>query len=305
MQLNAEDFIHVGMSVDESETLAGKPMTYLQDAWRRFRKNKVALAAAILLLLIVIFTIFVPVFSPYDFSEQDMLNRNQSPSAQHWFGTDSLGRDLFTRVAVGGRVSIAIGVFGALIVAVVGCIYGGLAAYFGGAVDMLMMRIVDILSSVPNLLLVILLSVVLNSSSIGTLLFAMTITSWCPVARIVRAQMLQISKSEYVMAARLMGVSPIKIVLRHFIPNTISIIIVNITFRIPGFIFNEAFLSYVGLGVAAPNTSWGALASAAQTNLLFYPYQMLFPALMIALTTLSFTLMGDGLRDALDPRLRR
>ncbi len=305
MQLNAEDFIHVGMSVDESETLAGKPMTYLQDAWRRFRKNKVALAAAILLLLIVIFTIFVPVFSPYDFSEQDMLNRNQSPSAQHWFGTDSLGRDLFTRVAVGGRVSIAIGVFGALIVAVVGCIYGGLAAYFGGAVDMLMMRIVDILSSVPNLLLVILLSVVLNSSSIGTLLFAMTVTSWCPVARIVRAQMLQISKSEYVMAARLMGVSPIKIVLRHFIPNTISIIIVNITFRIPGFIFNEAFLSYVGLGVAAPNTSWGALASAAQTNLLFYPYQMLFPALMIALTTLSFTLMGDGLRDALDPRLRR
>ena len=305
MQLNAEDFIHVGMSVDESETLAGKPMTYLQDAWRRFRKNKVALAAAILLLLIVIFTIFVPVFSPYDFSEQYMLNRNQSPSAQHWFGTDSLGRDLFTRVAVGGRVSIAIGVFGALIVAVVGCIYGGLAAYFGGAVDMLMMRIVDILSSVPNLLLVILLSVVLNSSSIGTLLFAMTITSWCPVARIVRAQMLQISKSEYVMAARLMGVSPIKIVLRHFIPNTISIIIVNITFRIPGFIFNEAFLSYVGLGVAAPNTSWGALASAAQTNLLFYPYQMLFPALMIALTTLSFTLMGDGLRDALDPRLRR
>ena len=305
MQLNAEDFIHVGISVDESETLAGKPMTYLQDAWRRFRKNKVALAAAILLLLIVIFTIFVPVFSPYDFSEQNMLNRNQSPSAQHWFGTDSLGRDLFTRVAVGGRVSIAIGVFGALIVAVVGCIYGGLAAYFGGAVDMLMMRIVDILSSVPNLLLVILLSVVLNSSSIGTLLFAMTVTSWCPVARIVRAQMLQISKSEYVMAARLMGVSPIKIVLRHFIPNTISIIIVNITFRIPGFIFNEAFLSYVGLGVAAPNTSWGALASAAQTNLLFYPYQMLFPALMIALTTLSFTLMGDGLRDALDPRLRR
>ena len=304
MQLNAEDFIHVGMSVDESETLAGKPMTYLQDAWRRFRKNKVALAAAILLLLIVIFTIFVPVFSPYDFSEQDMLNRNQSPSAQHWFGTDSLGRDLFTRVAVGGRVSIAIGVFGALIVAVVGCIYGGLAAYFGGAVDMLMLRIVDILSSVPNLLLVILLSVVLNSSSIGTLLFAMTVTSWCPVARIVRAQMLQISKSEYVMAARLMGVSPIKIVLRHFIPNTISIIIVNITFRIPGFIFNEAFLSYVGLGVAAPNTSWGALASAAQTNLLFYPYQMLFPALMIALTTLSFTLMGDGLRDALDPRLK-
>ena len=133
----------------------------------------------------------------------------------------------------------------------------------------------------------------------------MTITSWCPVARIVRSQMLQISRSEYVMAAKLMDLSPIHIVIHHFIPNTISIIIVNITFRIPGFIFNEAFLSYVGLGVAAPNTSWGALASTAQSNLLFYPYQMLFPALMIALTTLSFTLMGDGLRDALDPKLRR
>ena len=305
MQLKAEDFTRLGLSATEGEILAGKPLTYLQDAWRRFRKNKLALGAGGLLVLIVLFTLLVPVLSPYEFTAQDMMARNQTPTAQHWFGTDSLGRDLLVRVAQGGRVSIAIGICGALIVAVVGCIYGGLAAYFGGTVDMLMMRVVDILSSVPNLLLVILLSVVLDSSSIGTLLFAMTVTSWCPVARIVRAQMLQISKSEYVMAARLMGVSPIKIVLRHFIPNTISIIIVNVTFRIPGFIFSEAFLSYVGLGVAAPDTSWGALASAAQTNLLFYPYQMLFPALMIALTTLSFTLMGDGLRDALDPRLRR
>ena len=305
MQLKPEDFTRVKLSTDESEVLVGKPMTYLQDAWRRFKKNKLALSAAILLVLIVLFTLLGPLLSPYDFTAQNVLNRNQAPSAQHWFGTDALGRDLFTRVAVGGRVSIAIGICGALIVAVVGCIYGGLAAYFGGAVDMLMMRIVDILSSVPNLLLVILLSVVLESNSIGTLLFAMTVTSWCPVARLVRAQMLQISRSEYVMSARLMGVSPLSIVIRHFIPNTISIIIVNITFRIPGFIFNEAFLSYVGLGVASPNTSWGALASAAQSNLLFYPYQMLFPALMIALTTLSFTLMGDGLRDALDPRLRR
>lgn len=305
MQLKAEDFTLLGLSDSENEIPSGKPMTYLQDAWRRFRKNKIALGAAILLLLIVMYTIFAPMFSGWDFTEIDTTCRNQGPSIQHWFGTDSLGRDLFTRVAVGGRVSIAIGICGAFIVAVIGCIYGGLAAYFGGRIDMVMMRVVDILSSVPNLLLVILLSVVLDSSSIGTLLFAMTITSWCPVARIVRSQMLQISRSEYVMAAKLMDLSPLHIVIHHFIPNTISIIIVNITFRIPGFIFNEAFLSYVGLGVAAPNTSWGALASTAQSNLLFYPYQMLFPALMIALTTLSFTLMGDGLRDALDPKLRR
>ena len=305
MQFRADDFTPLGLSDSEGEILAGKPMTYLQDAWRRFCQNKVALAAAVLLLLIVLFVVFAPLFSGYDFSEQDLLSRNLWPNAQHWFGTDSLGRDLFTRAAIGGRISIIIGICGALIVAVVGCLYGGIAAYFGGQVDMLMMRVVDILSSVPNLLLVILLSVVLDSSSIGTLLFALTVTSWCPVARLVRAQMLQISRSEYVMAAQVMGVSPLRIVVTHFIPNTISVIIVNITFRIPGFIFSEAFLSYVGLGVASPETSWGALASAAQTSLLFYPYQMFFPALLIALTTLCFTLMGDGLRDALDPRLRR
>lgn len=305
LPLNEQDFIPLGASASEGEVLACKPMTYWQDAWQRFRKNKVALFAAILLVIIALFTIFGPAICGYDFAAQNVKIRNQAPSAEHWFGTDSLGRDLFARVAVGGRVSIIIGICGALIVGVIGCLYGGLAAYFGGRVDMVMMRIVDILSSIPNLLLVILLSVVLESSSIPTLLFAMTITSWCGVARIVRAQMLQINRSEYVMAARIMGVSPIKIVLTHFIPNTISVIIVNLTFRIPGFIFSEAFLSYVGLGVAAPNTSWGALASAAQSTLLFYPYQMLFPSLFIALTTLSFTLMGDGLRDALDPKMRR
>ncbi len=165
---------------------------------------------------------------------------------------------------------------------------------------MLMMRIVEVLSSVPHLLVVIMMSVVLESSSIPTLLFAMTVTGWCPIARLVRSQMLQISRSEYVTA-----VSPLKIVMRHMIPNTISVIIVAITFRIPGFIFGEAFLSYVGLGVQPPNTSWGALASAAQNSLLYQPYMMFFPALLIALTMLSFTLMGDGLRDALDPKLRR
>lgn len=305
MQLKAEDFTVIGLCDNKDEVVAGEALTYLQNAWRVFKKNRLALVAACVLLLIVLYTLIVPIVSPYDFAKKDLMHINEAPSLQHLFGTDGLGRDLFTRVAIGGRVSVAIGICGALIVAVIGCLYGGIAAYFGGQVDMLMMRVVDILSSVPNLLLVILLSVVLDSSSIGTLLFAMTVTSWCPVARLVRAQMLQISRSEYVMSARVMGVSPFKIVLTHFIPNTISIIIVNVTFRIPGFIFSEAFLSYVGLGVAAPDTSWGALASAAQSSLLFYPYQMLFPALMIALTTLSFTVMGDGLRDALDPSLRR
>ena len=298
-------FTIVGVDESATESFARKPVTYWGDAMRRFRQNKVAVFAFFLLCAMILMTIIVPMVSPYDYSKQDLPSRKQWPSAAHWFGTDDLGRDLFTRVWQGGRVSIAIGVIGSLVVAVIGCIYGGIAAYFGGWVDMLMMRIVEVLSSVPNLLVVIMLSIVLDSSSIPTLLFAMTITGWCPIARLVRSQMLQISRSEYVMAARVMGVSPLNIVVRHMIPNTISIIIVNITFRIPGFIFSEAFLSYVGLGVQPPNTSWGALASAGQNSILFYPYMMLFPSLFIALTMLCFTLMGDGLRDALDPKLRR
>lgn len=299
------DFTIVGVDDSSTESFARKPVTYWGDAMRRFRQNRVAVFAFFLLCAMILMTIIVPMVSPYDYSKQDLPSRKQWPSAAHWFGTDDLGRDLFTRVWQGGRVSITIGVIGSLVVAVIGCIYGGIAAYFGGWVDMLMMRIVEVLSSVPNLLVVIMLSIVLDSSSIPTLLFAMTITGWCPIARLVRSQMLQISRSEYVMAARVMGVSPLNIVVRHMIPNTISIIIVNITFRIPGFIFSEAFLSYVGLGVQPPNTSWGALASAGQNSILFYPYMMLFPSLFIALTMLCFTLMGDGLRDALDPKLRR
>jgi len=303
--LDPNDFVIVGIDEEQSESFARKPVTYWGDALRRFKKNKVAVFAFFLLVVMIVLTIVVPMVSPYDYTKANIAERKQWPSAQHWFGTDDLGRDLFTRVWQGGRVSIAIGVIGAGVVAVVGCIYGGISAYFGGKVDMIMMRIVEILSSVPNLLVVIMMSLVLDSSSIPTLVFAMTITGWCPVARLVRSQMLQISRSEYVMAARVMGVSPLQIVLKHMIPNTLSLIIVNITFRIPGFIFSEAFLSYVGLGVAAPNTSWGALASAGQSTLLFYPYMMIFPSLFIALTMLCFTLMGDGLRDALDPKLRR
>lgn len=168
-----------------------------------------------------------------------------------------------------------------------------------------MMRIVEVLLSIPYLIIVILISVVTDSKSLGTMLVALTLTGWCGIARLVRGQMLQLKSQEYVLAANALGVAPIKIILKHMIPNTIGMIIVAITFDIPGYIFSEAFLSYVGLGIQPPSTSWGALASAAQQNFMFYPYQLLFPALMIALTMLSFTLLGDGLRDALDPKLRK
>ena len=295
----------IGIDEDAGELPSRKRISYWQDAWRRFRENKIALVAAVILVLLVFFIIFGPAISGYQFEEIDSNAINQGPSAAHWFGTDSLGRDLFARVWQAGRVSLVIGLVGAIVASVVGSIYGGIAAYFGGVVDDIMMRIVEILLSVPYLLIVILISVVTDSKSLGTMLIALTLTGWCGIARIVRGQMLQLKSQEFVLAAEALGVSPFRIILKHMIPNTMSLIIVAITFDIPGYIFSEAFLSYVGLGIQAPQTSWGALCAAAQQNFMFYPYQLLFPAVMIALTMLSFTLMGDGLRDALDPKQRK
>jgi oligopeptide transport system permease protein len=263
------------------------------------------MTAAVFLFIIALLTIIGPGLNDFAPEVIDLVNRNHGPDALHWFGTDQLGRDLFTRVWMGGRVSIIIGILGSLTVTAVGCIYGGIASYFGGAVDMVLMRIAEIMDSVPYLLVVIIISVVLNSTAIPVLLFAMTVTAWCSTARLVRSQMLQINSMEFIMAARIMSVPPLRIVLRHLIPNSLSVIIVSLTFRIPGFIFSEAFLSYVGLGVRPPATSWGVLCSTAAGTLQFYPYQMFFPAFCIALTMLCFTLIGDGLRDALDPKLRR
>ncbi len=300
-----DSFVIVGPEISEAERIARPKVSYLQDVWRRFKENKMALVALIILMLLGFMVIFGPSISGYAFEEVDRTARNQFPSLKHWFGTDKLGRDMFARVCQGGRVSLIIGLAGAFISSVAGCLYGGISAYLGGKTDDIMMRIVEIIISVPYLIVVILLSVVLQSQGIFTLILAMTLTGWCSTARLVRGQVLQIKGQDYVLAAQALGVSPWRIITRHLIPNVLSVVLVSITFDIPGYIFSEAFLSYVGLGIQPPNTSWGALAAMAQTSFTFYPYQMFFPALMIALTMLSFTLLGDGLRDALDPRLRK
>lgn len=301
----AEKFQIIGTDDFSADVIARPKIGYWADAWRRLKENKIALIALIVLLILVFMVTFGPMISGYSFEQIDTEAINQRPSAEHWFGTDSLGRDLFARVWQGGRVSIIIGIVGAVIASVLGCIYGGIASYFGGIVDDIMMRIVEVLLSIPYLIIVILISVVTDSKSMGTMMLALTLTGWCGIARLVRGQMLQIKTQEYVLAANALGVSPLKTIMRHMIPNTIGIIIVAITFDIPGYIFSEAFLSYIGLGIQPPDTSWGALASAAQQNFMFYPYQLFFPSIMIALTMLSFTLLGDGLRDALDPKLRK
>ena len=301
----AEKFEIIGTDDFSGDIIARPKVSYWADAWRRFRENKIALVALIILVIMVIMVIIGPGISGYNFEQMNTDEINQLPSAEHWFGTDDLGRDLFARVFQGGRVSLTIGIVGAVVASVVGSIYGGIASYFGGIVDDIMMRIVEVLLSIPYLLTVILISVVTDSKSIGTMMLALVLTGWCGIARLVRGQMLQLKSQEYILAANALGVSPIKTIMRHMIPNTLGMIIVAITFDIPGYIFSEAFLSYVGLGVQPPDTSWGALASAAQQNFMFYPTQLLFPAIMIALTMLSFTLLGDGLRDALDPKLRK
>ena len=298
----AEKFEIIGTDDFSGDIIARPKVSYWADAWRRFRENKIALVA---LIILVIMVIIGPGISGYNFEQMNTDEINQLPSAEHWFGTDDLGRDLFARVFQGGRVSLTIGIVGAVVASVVGSIYGGIASYFGGIVDDIMMRIVEVLLSIPYLLTVILISVVTDSKSIGTMMLALVLTGWCGIARLVRGQMLQLKSQEYILAANALGVSPIKTIMRHMIPNTLGMIIVAITFDIPGYIFSEAFLSYVGLGVQPPDTSWGALASAAQQNFMFYPYQLFFPSLMIALTMLGFTLLGDGLRDALDPKLRK
>lgn len=302
LELTEKDFERIGSSTDDEEILRPS-MTYWDDAWRRLKKNKVAILAMIILGLIIFMCIVGPYLTPWEYNVGELAHKNEKPSVQHWFGTDKLGRDIFTRVWVGGRISIIIGVIGATIDIALGLLYGGIAAYYGGRVDNIMMRIIEVLASIPYLVVVILISLIIGKG-IFSLIIAMTLTGWCHMARLVRGQILQIKEQEYILAAKALGTSPLKIISRHLIPNTLGIIIVAATFDIPSFIFSEAFLSYIGLGVKSPMTSWGALASDAQKNMMFYPYQLFFPAIMISLTMLSFQLLGDGLRDALDPKLR-
>lgn len=303
-QLSKEKFEIIGCENANADEILRPSMTYWQDAWRRLKQNKVATASLIILILISLMTIVGQYINGFEFQLTNNSLINAKPNGTHWFGTDNLGRDIFSRVWAGGRVSIIIGIIGAFIDTVVGSIYGGIAGFFGGIVDDIMMRIVEILGSIPYLIVVILVSLIFKKGILA-IIIAMTITGWVGMARLVRGQLLQIKEQEYVLAAAALGANPSRIIAKHLLPNTLGIMIVAITFDIPGFIFGEAFLSYLGQGIQSPNTSWGALASAAQPNLMFYPTQLFFPSLFISLTMLSFTLLGDGLRDALDPRLRQ
>jgi len=293
--------------VNTAASMAGpaRPATtYWQDAWRRLQKNKLAMAGLAVIVFIALMAAVGPLFSPYSYSDQVLADANQPPSAQHWFGTDNLGRDLFTRVLYGARISLSIGIVASLINLTIGVVYGGISGYFGGRVDSVMMRLVDILYGIPLLLFVILLMVVLKPG-LTNIFIALGLVYWLGMARIVRGQVLAIKEQEYVLAARLVGAGSRRIILRHLVPNSMGPIIVTLTLSIPEAIFTEAFLSFIGLGVSAPMASWGVLASESLAGLRSYPFQLLYPALAISVTMLAFNFLGDGLRDALDPRMRK
>lgn len=277
---------------------------YWQDAWIRLKKNKMALLGLIIIVCLIIVAIFGPIFSSHTYDEQNLMMTNSSPSWEHWFGTDNLGRDIFIRVLYGARISLAIGIVASLLNLFIGVIYGGIAGFFGGKIDRIMMNIVDILYSVPTLLYVILLMVILKPGLIN-IFIALGIGYWLQMARIVRGQILSMKEQEFILAARTIGVSKKRILFRHLLPNAMGAIIVTMTLAIPDAIFTEAFLSFIGLGVSAPMASWGVLASEGVNNLRTYPFQLFFPAVAISVTMLAFNFLGDGLRDVLDPKMRR
>lgn len=285
----------------DKETLYVPPQKLRERGWQQMKHNKLALWGLGIVIIMTVMALFGPLLAPYSYADQDLTMANAWPGSDHWFGTDSLGRDLFVRVLYGARISLSIGLVASLINVCIGVLYGGFAALSGGRTDRIMMHIVDVLYSIPMLLYVILLMVVFKPGLINIYL-ALGIAYWLNMARIVRGQILSLKQQDYVMAARSCGSSTWQILRRHMIPNCVGPIIVTLTLSIPDAIFTEAFLSFIGLGVSAPMASWGVLASEGINSMRSFPFQLLFPALALCLTMLGFMFLGDGLRDALDPQ---
>ncbi|OOR91200.1 peptide ABC transporter permease [Moraxella caviae] len=276
-----------------------------QDAWRRFRRNKAALSSGVILLLITLFVLFAPMLAPYGYEQTDWGYMTGAPNFDnsHFFGTDSLGRDLLTRAAVGGRISLLVGVAGALVAVVIGTIYGAVSGYFGGKIDMVMMRFLEILSAFPFMFFVILL-VTLFGRNLILIFVAIGMVSWLDVARIVRGQTLSLKKKEFIEAAHVGGVSSLKIVTRHIVPNVLGVVVVYASLLVPSMILFESFLSFLGLGVQEPMTSWGAMLQDGTQTMQIAPWILLVPAVFLVITLFCFNFIGDGLRDALDPKDR-
>lgn len=297
------DFQIIGNDGSELEVIARPSISYWSDVKRRLLKNKIAMAGFIIIIAIILLSVIVPIFSEYSYSFQNLSNINAGPSREHLFGTDSLGRDLWVRMWYGARVSMAMGIFGSIIPSIIGIIIGGISGFFGGKLDMIIMRFIDIIMCVPSMIYMILIMLYIGSGP-AALIFAFAITGWMGTARSVRGLVLQLKEREFILGSKVLGASAGRLIFDHLIPNTLGIVIVSMTMAVPGAIFQEAYLSFIGLGIAPPTPSWGQLANSGVAAFRVFPTQLLIPAIFISITMLSFNIFGDGLRDALDPKLR-
>ena len=338
LKLNPEDFLPATEEEKQSQIIMRESVSFWKDGMRRLAKNKVAMVSLVVIIIIMIFSFIVPSFYPYSYKEQAKGANNLAPMQYseeeqaridagekvfpHIFGTDNLGRDYAIRVMMGSRISLLVGLIATGIIFIIGSAYGSIAAFFGVWVDLVMMRIVDIIYTIPDILLIVLLSFALNApletlkdvpgfSWVGivgknliSIFIVFALLYWVGMARMVRSQVLMLKESEYVTAARALGVGNGKIIKKHLLTNCIGTLIVTTTLQIPSSIFTESFLSFLGMGVAVPLPSLGSLASSAINGMNTYPYLLFIPAILISLIILSFNLFGDGLRDALDPKLK-
>lgn len=301
-KVSPEMFEIVGRS-ENTDSLSKKQVSYWKEVFYRFSHNKLAVIGLVLLVVIALMAIFAPVFSSFKY-DQNVGLFNSAPSGTNWFGTDDIARDIFVRAWEGARISLFIGITAAVIDLIIGVLWGSIAGLSGGRVDNIMMRIADVLTAIPYLLVVIILLVVMEPG-LFPMIIALSITGWVNMARIVRSEVLKIKNQEYVLAARTLGANQWHIIKRHLIPNAMGAILVTMTMTIPSAIFTESFLSYLGLGVQAPLASWGTMASEGFKAIQSAPWRLLFPAALISITIFAFNAVGDGLRDALDPKLRK
>ncbi|MFW6680372.1 oligopeptide transport system permease protein [Lacrimispora xylanisolvens] len=299
-----ELFVRVHVDESEKEHIAHPNLTAFQEGWLRLKKNKAAVASLFTLIAIGLLALLAPVFSAYSYKETNYDIIYQIPSAAHLFGTDQFGRDLWVRTWMGTRISLLIAFVAAFLDLTVGVVYGAVSALIGGKVDAVMQRFIEILVGIPHLIIVILLMMIMPAG-IWTIVVALSITGWVNMARLVRAEILKLKNQEFVLAARVLGTSTSRIIWKHLIPNTVGVIVINAMFTIPSAIFTEAFLSFIGIGMQEPKASLGVLINNGYQVLRNFPHVLIFPAIVIVLIMVCFSILGDGLRDALDPRMRK
>jgi oligopeptide transport system permease protein len=298
-------FEPVRRSAEDAEKITGSPVGFWGDAWRRLQRNRIAIAAGCIIILVLVLAIAGPWLTPYTPFEQVLERQYKTPSLSgFWFGTDEFGRSMFDRVWVGTRVSLYIAALVTVMDLGVGLTYGSVSGYYGGKVDNIMQRIVEILNGVPILIIAV-LTLLIFKPGILSLTIAIGLTGWTSAARLIRGQVLRLKEQEFFLASRSLGASTFRLITKHLIPNVFYIVIITLMYTVPTAVFFEAFLSFIGLGIQPPAASLGALISDGADQMRFYPYLLIFPAAVLVTITISFRLLGDGLRDALDPRMRQ